>query len=722
MTFKLDVTDNAMLTWRYRGEKAVAERDIRYRPTFFVAPPECGDEEPSQGEVHLRDFLDSHPEVSSIDEVEKRPFFGEPPTKVLAVKPTSIRAVESIAESVRHLDRPGTYRCYNVDLEPGFRYCLDCNHYPHPTATLDSLTLSIPRHAQTIESLDELTIDGDTVADSPIGATQELNSRLTETDPDVLVVNTGELIPLIAEAGTVYNEPVPLSRVVGLEGSPAVPSDPLWYETLAGESTYTSYGTTHHSPARYNVLGRVVVDESNTHLYDKVGLEGCLDLVKRTQKPLQEIVWESIGSILTSLEIREASSRNVLVPFYAQNYEMFKTTRTLHNADRGGHIFSPQVGVHSDVHELDFASLYPNIICTRNISPETILCDCHQSRSDIPELDYNVCETEGYLPRVLSPLVEDREDLKAEQKAATTTEHQCRCEAKIDALKWILVSSFGYQGFSNAKFGRIECHEAINACARDILLTAKETIEQNGWRVLHGIVDSLWITAHEDATQTPIDQLCTEITDEVGIRLEYEDTYEWIAFLARKSSPGGSLNRYFGKVADSSGGDDGFVIKGIEYRQDSTPEYIKNAQRSLIETLDQTRSPKAVCDVSASYISSIQDGKVPPSQLLVTERPTKTADEYTQTSPLSAAVTRAESLNLPSNPGQPLTYLVVDTDDQLKHRVRLSHEPLTNYDADYYTGLLKQATESVLAPYGWSKNDFESALDGETDSSLFYYS
>jgi DNA polymerase I len=35
------------------------------------------------------------------------------------------------------------------------------------------------------------------------------------------------------------------------------------------------------------------------------------------------------------------------------------------------------------------------------------------------------------------------------------------------ALKWFLLSCFGYQGFSNAKFGRIEVHEAINAYVRD---------------------------------------------------------------------------------------------------------------------------------------------------------------------------------------------------------------------------------------------------------------
>ena len=61
------------------------------------------------------------------------------------------------------------------------------------------------------------------------------------------------------------------------------------------------------------------------------------------------------------------------------------------------------------------------------------------------------------------------------------------------AWKWILLVCFGYTGYRNARFGRIECYESITAFSRDILLIAKETVEQAGYKVLHGIIDSLWI-------------------------------------------------------------------------------------------------------------------------------------------------------------------------------------------------------------------------------------
>ena len=57
----------------------------------------------------------------------------------------------------------------------------------------------------------------------------------------------------------------------------------------------------------------------------------------------------------------------------------------------------------------------------------------------------------------------------------------------------MLVTCFGYTGYKNAKFGRIEVHEGITGRSRDILLQTKDIAEEMGFRVLHGIVDCLWV-------------------------------------------------------------------------------------------------------------------------------------------------------------------------------------------------------------------------------------
>ncbi len=275
---------------------------------------------------------------------------------------------------------------------------------------------------------------------------------------------------------------------------------------LLQKRTYESYGQIGHSPARYNVPGRVIIDTSNAFFLKEANLDGLLDLVDRSRKPLQEAGWASIGNILTAIQIREALSRDVLVPWRAWRPEFFKTAATLEEADRGGYTFAPDVGVHEEVYELDFSSLYPNIMCTRNISPETVCCDCHPDREDVPGLGYSICPEPGYLPDVLQPLIDDRDEIKQQIREGEGDIEAL--EGASAAIKWILVSCFGYQGFSNAKFGRIECHEAINAFAREIILDAKETFERNGWRVVHGIVDSVWVTPMDGVQASRVTSCC----------------------------------------------------------------------------------------------------------------------------------------------------------------------------------------------------------------------
>ena len=131
------------------------------------------------------------------------------------------------------------------------------------------------------------------------------------------------------------------------------------YQQLASRSTYSSYGRVGHSPSRYNVPGRAIIDESNTFFYGETNLDGVLDLVSRSKKPVQELAWASIGNVLTAIQVCEAHDRGVLVPWNSWRHEFYKSVETLQAADRGGFIFAPEVGLHEDVHELDFSSLYP---------------------------------------------------------------------------------------------------------------------------------------------------------------------------------------------------------------------------------------------------------------------------------------------------------------------------------------------------------------------------
>ncbi len=697
MTYKFDYRDGEVIAWSVTDDGAVPTRIKSYTPTIYVATAEH--DQLRTANQHLSEL----PAVERTTIESWRTGFRHDAEPVIRVDINEIAAVTDVARRVAKWGKPGTYRLYNVDFTREFRFCLETERTPLPERPLRTVSIDAPTEQLARNHLQTVTVDDVTVT----GATailETINDRLDEIDPDILSVSASQLIPQLYDlANQNGRNQFNLGRLPG-------------YEQLAGQSTYESYGQVGHSPARYNVPGRVIIDRSNTFMWNQTNLDGCLYLIEQSGLPLQELAWASIGRILTAIQIRHARDRNVLVPWNSWRHERFKSMRQLHDADRGGFTFSPEVGLHENVHELDFSSLYPNIIVTRNVSPETVRCECHPDHEDVPGLGYSICPKDGYLPDVLEPLIEDRDAIKQELRETDDSQRRAELEGQSNAIKWILVSCFGYQGFSNAKFGRIECHEAINAFAREILLEAKTTLESNGWQVVHGIVDSLWVTPRPGTDQTPIETLCQTVSDAVGIRLEHEAAYNWIAFVPQRNSDTGALTKYFGRGTDGE-----YKYRGIECRQRSTPAFVEETQRELIETLDHHRDPERVCDVLSARIDELQSGTVPTDELRITIRVSKRAEEYDRNTRVAAAAARAKQRGCPKHPGEQLSFVVVADDTHTVDRVRLAFEQPDTYDSDFYVTQLYRAAESVLSPVGWTQERIRSYLTDRTDTSLTKY-
>ncbi|MFQ3476988.1 type B DNA-directed DNA polymerase [Halonotius sp. F2-221B] len=706
MPFTIDFLDDGrVIEWNTTVDGAIPTERDDYTPRFYVA---ARDPDADPNLTTLQSVYNQHPGVVATEMVTRRPSFRRDEETVLAVDVAHIDRVTPLARQTRQLsDYPiGDLACFNVDFSREFRYCLENNIDPTSACELSILRIGVPLTETSNETYRELSVAGDTVAGSPVEILNIVQAALEEHDPDILVCSTSDIIPTLHEMATEAGmDDFSMSRLPNVD-----------YQQLASRSTYSSYGRVGHSPARYNVPGRAIIDESNTFFYGETNLDGVLDLVSRSKKPIQELAWASIGNVLTAIQICEAHDRGVLVPWNSWRHEFFKPMGTLHDADRGGFIFAPEVGLHEDVHELDFSSLYPNIICTRNVSPDVIRCDCHSDREDVPELGYSICNEQGYLVDVLQPIIDARDEIKAairreRQRDNPDEERLAELEGRSGALKWILVACFGYQGFSNAKFGRIECHEAINAFAREILLTAKQRLEAGGWRVVHGIVDSIWVTPDpdvDDDEREDLETLATGITKSVEIRLEYEAHYDWVAFVPQRESDAGALTKYFGKIA----GEDDFKIRGIEARQRSTPAFIENVQRDCLRRLDSTRSPDAVLGRLERAIDELQAGDVAVERLVKRNRVSKPLESYSQNTQNVAALKRARDQELTVHPGQDTEYVVVDDKKSSREQVALAHEEIESYDTSYYETQLIRAIESILAPLDWNLNDIRRQLNG----------
>ena len=646
--FKVDFKGEKAVEWSRENGKLRRQENV-YRPTLYLAGK-------NKLLRKIRAETAAKTYASRFEEWRTSP--GKRPEKVLRIDLEAQRDFKSFRNFLRKEYPRPELRFFHAGLSPQFKYCLEENRDPGVNSGLKISSFELSRTRISENSLKDLKIN-DKQYRSESEALEKLSQVFDGEGPDVLRVSRTEVLELLDQK-TDFS----LGRDDGVE-------------KLAGENTVEAYGKTVHSPSRYSVSGRAVVDESSSFMLSEAGMKGLYDLVDRTWKPLQELAWASIGNILTAIEIRQAYSNNILTPWKNWTPESPKKASTMRKADRGGFIFNPRAKVYEDVHEMDFASLFPNIMVNKNISPETVNCSCCDN-SRVPELGYSICEKQtGFIPHVLGPIIHDRSLYKNKD-----TEYS---EKASKALKWILVSCFGYMGHAHASYGAIECHQAIQAFDRKMMVEAKEILEERNFEIKHGIIDSIWASGEN------VDEACKEVSEKIGVELEHEHHFKWIAFVPRKNSEISTLNRYFGKTQDEE-----IVTAGIEVEQSSTPEIVKKCQKEMIKTIYESK--QEALNILEQYISQVRTGNVSKDDLAIEKKITRNPEDYKSTNRSAEAAKRMKRKGVNVRAGQKVRYVVRDTDS--RPRVLLDFEEMDRYDEEFYVEQLQSAAESVLRPFG----------------------
>tara|TARA_B110000444_G_scaffold223160_1_gene225592 strand:+ start:1576 stop:3975 length:2400 start_codon:yes stop_codon:yes gene_type:complete len=571
----------------------------------------------------------------------------------------------------------------------------------------------------------------------------KLGQYLRELDPDVIFTQDGNTLALPA----LMTHAKRSGHTLKLGRNSSV------LRQIGVARTVHSYGQVLRSDPQFSFEGRIHIDCSSSFMFKEGGLSGLYELAVVSATRISDAARKSPGSVISAIQNRVAMEDDVLVPWKKTRPEDTKSAWDLLQSDRGGLYLDSKPGVYSNVIELDFASLFPSIIATRNISPETLNCSCCQPASNtlplplhpelakkkfqlherqwqsaslafprysstafqVPGLSTHTCgRIHGFLGRVVAPLIERRKQLKKQVK-----EKKDRADRQQNALKWLLVTCFGYTGYRNARFGRIEAHEAICAWARELLLQTIEHAQQSGWEVLHAIVDSVWIRdvqgrtyeqQHEDALV-----LAQEVQTFTGIPLEYEATYDCIAFLPSRVHSGGSLTKYWAY------GKDGLKVRGLELRQHSTCQWIRNLQQQALQILSKTTDlsdglpsysvQKIVQNLLLDELGKLENGMITIGDLLIAQRISREPTQGSVQSLAMLAFQRHQAHGFPLTVGSKARFLVREKDAKNPlFRVLLSeecpdlNETVRNIDLAYYRQQAIRAIWAILTPFGWTEH------------------
>jgi DNA polymerase-2 len=430
-------------------------------------------------------------------------------------------------------------------------------------------------------------------------------------------------------------------------------------------------------------------------------LEGTIEVSRVTAIPLQTSARVSPGTGISSIEMLTALREGILVPWQKQQAEMLKPAAELFSADQGGLVYQPKIGVHKNVAEIDFVSLYPAIMVHFNISPETILPD-PEGENLVPALGLSIDDSQdGLIPKALRPLLEKRIEMK-KHLASTPAWDPFRKNFKrrSSALKWLLVTCFGYLGYKNARFGRIEAHQAVTAYGREALLRAKEAAEDMGFEVIQLYVDGLWVRHPEKNQPEDIQPLLVEIQERTGLPIALDGIYRWVVFVgSRQNKKRPVANRYFGVFQDGS-----IKVRGIDARRrDSTP-FVADAQMHLLELLASKDQPEEALPEAVDYLRgrlrALRSGRVKLPDLLVRQRLGRKLEAYRTPSPAARAVMQLREIGKEMRPGQrvPFIYTLGKPGVFAWDRPGVLNPRMV--DVARYQGLLLRAAGIVLESWG----------------------
>lgn len=378
----------------------------------------------------------------------------------------------------------------------------------------------------------------------------------------------------------------------------------------------------------------------------------------------------TIGRVLTTIESLHARRLKIIIDKSQSRRESWRSLRELMIYDRGGVIYQPRAGLYWCVCQVDFKSLYPNIIVKYNVSGETVNKPICRNTLTPTWTPHRICLDEsGVVPVSIRELIGLKDFYDELYKK---TGERAYVERK-NAVKWILVASFGYLGYRNSIFGSVVAHEVVTSASREIMKKTRLVVEREGFKVIHAIVDSVFVAGVKTPDECLV--LRDKIEEETGFKAKVEAHYVWLYIPKSFNSNESVANKYYGLLSDNT-----WKIKGILAVRGDTPLLVKRAQLEALEKLFEARTPSELI-VKITETKTILDkymgllkSRIIDLRELVISRSSRVRGEYSRP-PLYVRVAQAP-------------YRLIYVQGKL---TPLWENMLVEYDVDKYLELLEKA-------------------------------
>lgn len=300
----------------------------------------------------------------------------------------------------------------------------------------------------------------------------------------------------------------------------------------------------------------------------------------------------------------------------------------------GGYVMDSEPGLYRNVIVLDFKSLYPSIIRTFLIDPAGLILgqqESAQGLSIVPGFNQaQFSRLQHLLPDIIERLWQARDEAK---RAKDTPLSQ--------AIKILMNSFYGVLGSTGCRFYDARLSSSITMRGHEILQKTRTFIEAQGYRVIYGDTDSVFVFVQDPHAQ--VDAIGKQLVKNLNawwknylqetyqlkshLELEYETHYQQFLMPTIRGSEKGSKKRYAGVVGQQ--GETQLVFKGLETVRTDWTRLAKVFQKELYQKifLDEP-----YCDYIKARVSAVYAGKFD-DVLVYRKRLGQAPDDYVKNIP-----------------------------------------------------------------------------------------
>lgn len=299
-------------------------------------------------------------------------------------------------------------------------------------------------------------------------------------------------------------------------------------------------------------------------------------------------------------------------------------------ASPGGYVMDSRPGLYDSVLVLDYKSLYPSIIRTFLIDPVGLIEGLAHPDDDhsVPGfLEARFSRTRHCLPEIVSQIWAGREHAKRQGNKPLS-----------QACKILMNAFYGVLGTSACRFFDPRLASSITLRGHEIIRQTQTLIEAEGYEVIYGDTDSLFVwlrQAHQDESADQIGAALVALVNawwqthlhaqfglESALELEYETHFRRFLMPTIRGAEQGSKKRYAGLITRN--GQPELVFKGLEtVRTDWTP-LAKAFQQELYSRIFDKRPYQ---DFIRDTVAHLYAGELD-SQLVYRKRLRRPLDEY----------------------------------------------------------------------------------------------